>query len=607
MPRLLARLSTRAKISLSFALLVIASFGLLSALGADWIDRHARELHAKRLEDDAARLALLLDVGLFERLSDITNLADSIDAPLSAGVAQADIERLQATFPRYAWIGVADTHGRVTTSTHQVLAGADVSRRAWWAQGLRAPVVLDVHEAALLKPYLASLVDPADPAPPRLLDVAAPIRVDGQAVGVLGAHLSWRWAEDMDAQAGELVRSEQVSHFVFAPDGTNLRLQPSQGNVHPDSLAGLVNRPAQVVRWSDGQRYLTAAVRRAHGYRDYPGLGWTVVVRQPEAVVSGPVRALVRTSWVLIVATGGLLMLFAWWATGLLLRPLRQAAEVARGVQPPGNGLGADEAVQLSAALRDLVLQLRAREADLTALTADLEQRVAQRTEQLEARNAELRGMARMITHDVRAPILSTAQLLTLARSAPAESQARVLDAAVRECEHVGEVIDALHALSTSESRPLQRTEVDMRELAQQAADRQRVAHGFTGTVAIGPLPACDGDPVLLGEVWANLIGNAMKFSRLSPSPRVTVSGELCGGRAEYHVSDNGIGFDPTAAAELFNAFVRLSRDGRYPGTGLGLAIVRRIVERHGGQVEAASAPGEGATFTFSVPTGGTR
>jgi light-regulated signal transduction histidine kinase (bacteriophytochrome) len=122
--------------------------------------------------------------------------------------------------------------------------------------------------------------------------------------------------------------------------------------------------------------------------------------------------------------------------------------------------------------------------------------------------------------------------------------------------------------------------------------------------IHVGQLPGCDGDAMILRQVWANLIGNALKYSRTRARARVDIGWD--GERKAYFVRDNGVGFDMQYAAKLFGAFERLHGESEFEGSGIGLAIVQRILERHGGKIWADAAPDRGATFWFSVPPAAT-
>ena len=141
---------------------------------------------------------------------------------------------------------------------------------------------------------------------------------------------------------------------------------------------------------------------------------------------------------------------------------------------------------------------------------------------------------------------------------------------------------------------PLVREAVE--EAVPDASSRARIL------LEVGTLPAARGDVALLRLVWSNLIGNAAKFSSGRERPVIRVSGERDGGRAVYRVADNGVGFEMAYANKLFGVFQRLHGVTEFEGTGVGLALVHRIVSRHGGEISAVGAVGEGATFTFSLP-----
>jgi len=237
-----------------------------------------------------------------------------------------------------------------------------------------------------------------------------------------------------------------------------------------------------------------------------------------------------------------------------------------------------------------------------------LEQRVQERTAELEAVNRELESFSYSVSHDLRAPLRAVdgyARMLEEDHAPRLDDEGRRLLGVVRSSsQQMGRLIDDLLAFSRLGRQPVAKATVDMTALARAALDEQRAEHPGA-QVDLEELPAAQGDPALLKQVWANLIGNALKYSGTQPRPRVAVSGRVNGSGCEYAVRDNGVGFDMKYADKLFRVFQRLHRSEDFHGTGVGLAIVHRVVGRHGGRAWAEGAPGEGACFHFSLPREG--
>jgi signal transduction histidine kinase len=163
-------------------------------------------------------------------------------------------------------------------------------------------------------------------------------------------------------------------------------------------------------------------------------------------------------------------------------------------------------------------------------------------------------------------------------------------------------MIEALLRLSRAGRGELQRTGVDTGDLVDSVLRDAAAVAPLSADVRVGALPPAQGDPVLLRQVWANLVGNALKYSRRSAAPRVEIAGLRREGWVEFTVTDNGVGFDMRDADRVFEPFHRLPTASPFEGSGVGLAIVQRIVRRHGGTITAVSRPGEGATFRFLLP-----
>ncbi len=316
----------------------------------------------------------------------------------------------------------------------------------------------------------------------------------------------------------------------------------------------------------------------------------------------GPVyqfrAALAGSIGVILCTTGGTLELPPGGTPTSLLIPLALLfASVYTAVQLDRGRLenGRDELARLQA------------EAALRSLNAELESRVRVRTLELEDVVAELRSFSYSVSHDLRSPLRSIngfSQQLeeefgeVLGREGGGHL-ARVRAASVR----MGEMIDALLALSRVSRTDLLFTDVDLSELGRsvaaelEAADPERKIEW-----TIQPGLRARGDEVLLRLVLQNLLSNGRKFTARTSSPRVVLrEGSFPDGERCFVVEDNGAGFDSSHAGQLFQLFRRLHAEGTFEGTGVGLATVRRIVERHGGRVWAEGEPGKGARFFFSV------
>ena len=249
---------------------------------------------------------------------------------------------------------------------------------------------------------------------------------------------------------------------------------------------------------------------------------------------------------------------------------------------------------------------LRASEEQLQRFNVELEQRVLDRTAQLEASNTELESFAYSVAHDLRAPLRGIdgwSLALLEEPGAQLDDEARHHLGLVRcEAQRMGQLIDGLLRLSQITRAPLKRGRVDLTGMARGIANGLLESHADRRIqFAIQPgLTAC-GDAPLLEVALTNLLNNAAKFTGKVAEAQIEVGCTEHEGRPAFYVRDNGAGFDMAHAPSLFGPFQRLHRVSEFPGTGIGLATVQRIIHRHGGRIWAEAQVDQGATFYFTL------
>ena len=388
-----------------FCLSSILLTGILSQI----IERLATDSVRLQINDRLADLAYQttdrLDQGLFERYREVQLMAGGAelgDPAIPPAWKQAQIDRIQDSYPHYAWIGVTDTSGRVVASTKGILGGIDVSARPWFGNALKgASNVGDLHEAKLLANVLPL---PASGEPLRFLDIAFPYRApDGRIAGVLGAHLSWEWARTIEQSViTNTSRRSRIDAMIISRDGVILLgprgLQGTLLQAASRSNKNTGNAPSGVERWADGKDYLVG-YSKSQGHPPFPGFGWTVLVRQDAAEALAPLRALQRG--VLWSGFGIALVfsLFGVFNARRISRPLVALAAAIRAFRAGrASSLAAPagryrEINEVGQAFVDLVENLQNNQLALQQLNASLETRVAQRTAEVVKSEERLRAI----------------------------------------------------------------------------------------------------------------------------------------------------------------------------------------------------------------------
>jgi signal transduction histidine kinase len=495
----------------------------------------------------------------------------NFDAPVILA-ALKDIRALQ-TGTKFATIDDSSGTfwGNQDPAGSPALIGSNFSTTRDWYKG-----VVKSGKAYVSSAYVSALA-----GTPLVVAIATPVRADGHyapsgtEVGILvvGYELSdtQRLFSDFALNQGVLIEVTDQSGVVVAQSGAvpNKLVQDTSAGVN----AALKGK-------SSVDRLNIAGEDDFAAYSPVSDVGWTLVARVPASVALADANRL-RASVIVI--------------TFLLLAILAVAKAV-------------------------LYVVLRDRQGAQLALARannSLEERVAGRTADLEASNRDLEAFSYSVSHDLRSPLRGidgfSRLLLEENKEGLSAEGTRRLGLIRAGAQQMGNLIDDLLAFSRLGRVELKKRRVYTPGVVNEVITELKLENPDRKIeFVVQDLPPCYADPVLVKQVFRNLLGNAVKFSGTKPAARIEVGSNAGTGTKKarmvtYFVKDNGVGFDMRYSDKLFGVFQRLHRAEDFPGTGVGLALVRRIVERHGGTVWAEGALDAGATFYLTLEDGNAR
>lgn len=540
-------------------------------------------------EDDVAVLAA--SSGVREAVEALVIAPPGSRASVLAGerVLGEFVVRLNTDWSFQSFFLMHPKSGEVIASTDADEVGKLREERPYFLIGRSRPTVQGPH-------YSLHLQGPA-------LTAAAPVRAsDGRLLGVLAGRLNMDEIQTIVLRRSGLQRTDEsylvnaanlfVTHPRFIATPAVLRR-----GIHTEGVKLCLSGQSGVSRYAD---YRGIPVLGAHWW--VPERRLCLLVEIDQAEVAAPSRALLG----MISGIGVAALLMAAVVSGAvsaqITRPLERLRDAARGYRE-GNP---DSRAAVTS--RDEVGQVAVAFNEMAETIGEQVTELRERSQQLAESNAELDAFAYSVAHDLRAPLravdgFSTILLRDHAGALPDEAR-RYLAMIRGSAQQQRHLIDSLLEFSRTAKRQLEVRTVLPGEVAREAFDSLAAEReGRVIKLEVGELPACRADRRLLGQVYANLLSNALKFTRTRAEAVIEVGcrEDPAGGAQVYYVRDNGVGFDMRYADKLFAVFQRLHRVDEYEGIGVGLATVQRIVRRHGGRIWAESEVGRGATFYFTL------
>ncbi|MDB5142205.1 MAG: hypothetical protein JWQ66_918 [Mucilaginibacter sp.] len=390
--------------------------------------------------------------------------------------------------------------------------------------------------------------------------------------------------------------------------GAKLYIGNTDGSVWTDMIRPVTGPPFKVNHILDLIEYTDhdGGARLAKA-QPIPPTSWVAAIEFSEQSMLSGISSFIKWIFIfgaLLTAVG---ILAAWVMSRNITRPLKQLTIAAKEISQGNYSSAVSINVDTDDELGELATAFNVMSAEIFHMWQNLENKVKERTIQLELVNKELEAFSYSVSHDLRTPLRAISGYSIMLKEdyeekLDAEGK-RIIGNVIANARMMGQLIDDLLAFSRLGKKELVSTQIDMQLLATNVVN-ELLQHDLEKDyqISIGLLPSIEADQGMIKQVLINLLSNAIKYSSKETRPEIEIGSKDEETRTIYYVKDNGVGFDMAYAGKLFGVFQRLHSQEEFEGTGVGLALVKRIIDKHKGEVWAEGLENMGATFYFSLP-----